>query len=112
MSDPENTPSADVGVEDTADLTAALSGEPRVEVLPDAPMQNVRIGGSPGVRVQHVGTSVTQTKRVTGGETLPDHRQVPCAVLAEVNQMLRDQTLPLTAAVRLDNIAELLQPWL
>lgn len=110
MSNGSNTQAGDVGEADTD--VSIVSGETSVRVLSaaDEPAQ-VRIGGQPGVRVQHSGNVVH--KRVTGLEASADHRQVPVAVLAEV-RALTDATdgKPLTAAERLTQVYELLSPWL
>lgn len=79
---------------------------------PSEPPQQVRIGGSPGVRVQTFSGGVTVQKRVTGVDPHPlasDHKYVPQAVLDEVRELLDDPTRSLTT---LDYVRDLLAPWL
>jgi hypothetical protein len=100
------------------ELPAALGGTVLESVLAvqdpaqlaQAEVQQVRLGGQPGVRVRHAG-EVTRT-RATSQSATPDCRAVPLAVLAEVKELLFDKHAQLTAAEATNAIRDLLAPWL
>jgi hypothetical protein len=77
-------------------------------------LEHHRIGGNPGVRVTQHG--LTQHVRVTGNTGVADHRAVPIAVLAQVQELLEAhgplslETAP--AAETLRAVRDLLAPWL
>lgn len=111
MSD-EQKNQGDVGEAHTDELQV-ISGETRVEQLPNQPPPTeVRIGGQPGVRVTQQG--LITRKRVAGGDAFEDHRQVPITVLASVRELVGpgEIDLKLTAAERLTLVYEQLAPWL
>lgn len=86
-----------------------------LELVPEAPPQQVRLGGQAGVRVSHQGGM--QTTRVSASQGgVPDCKQVPVAVLAEVRDVLdsqlRQDQAPLTAAEAFSAVRDLLAPWL
>jgi hypothetical protein len=98
------------------ELPAALGGTVLESAVQDptqlaqAEVQQVRLGGQPGVRVRHAG-EVTRT-RATSQSATPDCRAVPLAVLAEVKVLLFDKHVQLTAAEATNAIRDLLAPWL
>ena len=69
----------------------------------------VRLGGQAGVRVQQQG-GVAHHK-VSAQGAVPDCRQVPVEVLADVRELL-DGKQQLTAAETLPLVRDLLSPWL
>lgn len=91
------------------ELPAALGGTV-LEQLAQAEVQQVRLGGQPGVRVRHAG-EVTRT-RATSQSATPDCRAVPLAVLAEVKVLLFHKDAQLTAAEATNAVRDLLAPWL
>lgn len=92
-----------------------LEGPP-TEVIPEQVVpEQVRIGGSPGVRVVQGG--LTQHVRITGNTDagVADHKPVPLAVLEQVKELLEGRPLALedsVAAETLRAVRELLGPWL
>lgn len=116
MPDEENTETQDVGTPETTEPLFLNEAE-RVlheQAAPEQPViEHTRIGGQPGVRVQHFSGGVTTQKRVTAIDQHPqgDFRQVPVAVLAEARELLYvDQ--PLSAADTVRAVRDLLDPWL
>lgn len=100
----------------TNDETPTLTEPPTtLEPVPEVPPQQVRLGGQAGVRVSHQGGM--QTTRVSASQGgVPDCKQVPVAVLAEVRDVLDSQIAnhgaPLTAAEAFAAVRDLLAPWL
>ena len=105
MPDEENTETQDVGTPPAPDTTELPPAEP------EPVLEHTRIGGQPGVRVQHFSGGVTTQKRVTAINPEGDFRPVPVAVLTEARELLFVER-PLAAADAIRTLRELLEPWL
>lgn len=93
--------------DNVSDGVQLVAADTAVQVMPLEPPAHVRIGGQPGLRVQHQG-QVMQVKRVTAGNDETFATTLPRETVETIKRTLDAKDM--TDAVKLTAVRELLSP--